>query len=213
MMKKVYYGGIMFLALGLFTACGANEEETETTTTEEEVTVIEGRYELTPQTDNLAWTGSWVGGSSDGNTHDGVISVTEGFVEVNGESYEGSFTIDMNSIVNLDLEEEEYNAKLVGHLKSDDFFNVEAFPTAEVEVSAVDTEEATVTVHAFGTSLTQTVPVKATITEENVTLTGSFAFDFEEVNMPGMQANPEAPENGHVATEINFDLNLSLDKK
>jgi len=211
-MKKVYYGGMMFLALGLFTACGANEETTEETTVEEEVTVIEGRYELTPQEDNLAWVGSWTGGDSDGNEHNGTIAITEGYVEVSGDTYTGSFTIDMGSIVNIDVEAEEYNEKLVGHLKSDDFFNVEEFPTVQVEISAENTEEANVTVHGFGLTLTQTVPVNATITEDNVLLTGSFTFDFEEANMPGMQADADAPENGHVSTEIQFDLNVSLDK-
>ena len=37
----------------------------------------------------------------------------------------GQFSIDMNSINNTDIESEEYSAKLEGHLKDEDFFNVE----------------------------------------------------------------------------------------
>jgi polyisoprenoid-binding protein YceI len=47
----------------------------------------------------------------------------------------GTFTLDMTSIVNLDLEAEEWNQKLVGHLKSDDFFSVETHPTATFKIT------------------------------------------------------------------------------
>jgi len=42
----------------------------------------------------------------------------------------GTFVIDMSSIVCTDLEDEDTNGKLVGHLKSADFFDVENHPTA-----------------------------------------------------------------------------------
>ena len=45
-----------------------------------------------------------------------------------------TFIIDMSTITNTDLEDAEYNAKLVNHLKSDDFFGVEKFPTAKLEI-------------------------------------------------------------------------------
>ncbi len=40
----------------------------------------------------------------------------------------------MTTITCTDIEDGEYNQKLVGHLKSDDFFGVEKFPTAEFVV-------------------------------------------------------------------------------
>jgi polyisoprenoid-binding protein YceI len=41
----------------------------------------------------------------------------------------------MTSITNTDLKDEGYNQKLFGHLKSDDFFGVEKYPTATFEVT------------------------------------------------------------------------------
>ena len=41
----------------------------------------------------------------------------------------------MTTITNSDLKDEGYNQKLVGHLKSDDFFGVEKFPTASFVVT------------------------------------------------------------------------------
>jgi polyisoprenoid-binding protein YceI len=41
-------------------------------------------------------------------------------------------------MVNTDLTDPEWNAKLIGHLKSDDFFSVATFPTAELVITKVD---------------------------------------------------------------------------
>ena len=80
----------------------------------------------------ITWTGAKVGGS-----HTGNISLKEGSFSFDGEQLTGgSFTIDMTTITNTDLEG-EYNGQLVGHLKSDDFFGVATYPTAKVEITEV----------------------------------------------------------------------------
>ena len=43
--------------------------------------------------------------------------------------------MDMNSITCSDLEDENYNKKLVDHLKSDDFFGVKSFPNAKLVIT------------------------------------------------------------------------------
>ena len=75
--------------------------------------------------------------------HTGTISLSEGaFSIADGTLVGGSFTIDMNSIVNTDIPaDSEYNAKLVGHLKSADFFEVEKFPTSKFEITEVKEHE------------------------------------------------------------------------
>ncbi len=66
----------------------------------------------------------------------GVFTVNNGKVE------SGSFLIDMKSIVNLDIPvDDENNAKLVGHLKSPDFFDVEKYPSAAFEVTGFEEKE------------------------------------------------------------------------
>ena len=78
----------------------------------------------------LKWHGKKVTGE-----HWGNISLEEGWISWNSNKIvKGEFVIDMTTITNTDLEDEEYNAKLVGHLKSDDFFGVEKFPTAKLEI-------------------------------------------------------------------------------
>lgn len=78
----------------------------------------------------VKWTGSKIGGS-----HHGEIKIKDGFFDLkNGEINGGKVVIDMNTLTNTDLEDAEYNQKLVGHLKSDDFFGVSSYPTSTFEV-------------------------------------------------------------------------------
>lgn len=59
-----------------------------------------------------------------------------GYLEVkSGSIAGGEVVMDMNSITNSDLKDADYNQKLVGHLKSDDFFGVEKFPTSAFKVT------------------------------------------------------------------------------
>lgn len=71
--------------------------------------------------------------------HNGLISIQNGEVIMDGDQIKGgSFTIDMNSIVCLDIEDEAKNADLVNHLKSADFFEVETYPTAGFEITSAE---------------------------------------------------------------------------
>lgn len=79
----------------------------------------------------VEWTGKKIGGA-----HNGEVKVKSAFLEIkDGEIVGGKVEIDMTTITNTDLEDEGYNQKLVGHLKSDDFFGVEKHPTASFEVT------------------------------------------------------------------------------
>ncbi len=81
---------------------------------------------------NIVWNGYKVTGS-----HTGNIQLKSGELEFDGDQLTGgSFVIDMTSITNTDLEG-AWNQKLVGHLKSDDFFGVEKYPTATFEITQV----------------------------------------------------------------------------
>lgn len=76
----------------------------------------------------LKWTGEKVTGK-----HWGHIKLKSGELGIkNGKITKGTFIIDMNSITCEDLEDAGYNQKLVGHLKSDDFFGVEKYPEAKL---------------------------------------------------------------------------------
>jgi polyisoprenoid-binding protein YceI len=89
------------------------------------------KVEVNTKKSTIDWHGEKVLGE-----HEGNIQVKSGYIELkNDQIVAGNFVIDMTTITNTDLEDEGYNQKLVGHLKSDDFFGVEKFPTANFVVT------------------------------------------------------------------------------
>ncbi|MEI7897801.1 MAG: YceI family protein [bacterium] len=63
--------------------------------------------------------------------HEGTIAIKSGSFKTSKDKITaGTFAIDMATIVDKDLANEEYNKKLVGHLSSADFFDVAKFPEA-----------------------------------------------------------------------------------
>ncbi len=95
-------------------------------------TLNEGDKEVNTEKSKIVWKGYKVTGS-----HEGVINMTSGSLSFkNDKLTDGSFTIDMTSISNTDMEG-EYKGKLEGHLKSDDFFGVSKFPTAKLDFKKV----------------------------------------------------------------------------
>jgi len=93
-------------------------------------------YQADISKSEVAWLGKKVTGQ-----HNGFIDLKSANLEIkNGKLVGGSFEIDMNTITNEDLKDETYNKKLVGHLKSDDFFGVEKYPTSKFVIKSVKHE-------------------------------------------------------------------------
>lgn len=87
-------------------------------------------YSVLAEKSVLRWTGKTAAKS-----HQGVIKLKEGsFVIKKGKFVSGVFTVDMNSMMEGDGSDPNLGARLMGHLKSDDFFSVEKFPTATLTI-------------------------------------------------------------------------------
>lgn len=83
---------------------------------------------------SVQWVGKKVTGA-----HNGSIDIKTGELHFDDEKIVGgSFAIDMTSITVEDIEKEAMNAKLVGHLKSDDFFNTEKFKSATMTIKTIE---------------------------------------------------------------------------
>ncbi|MDM8001801.1 MAG: YceI family protein [Bacteroidota bacterium] len=125
----------------------------------------------------------WKGDKIVGSFHVGTIDLKSGWLTVDGSSITGGeFIVDMNSIKNSDLKDEKMRERLVGHLKSDDFFGVEKFPLSRLVItgSSKTTDGRTL----FRGSLTikeATHPVEFTATETKsgnvVTYVAAINFD------------------------------------
>lgn len=91
-------------------------------------------FTAVPAQSELSWKGTKVTGF-----HVGTLKLKSGkFAVEEGQLKSGEFDIDMTSLANTDIKDEGDKAKLVGHLKSDDFFSVEKFPVATLKVTQAE---------------------------------------------------------------------------
>jgi polyisoprenoid-binding protein YceI len=132
------------IAVSLLGACGGQQNtETEDVdgNTSADSTALSGTYEVAKDESAVMWEGTMleIGGISL-YSHNGTIGISEGSLEaVDGELVGGKITIDMT---NIDPKDENYSdqdggrsSDLVGHLSSDDFFNVAEHPTSTFEIT------------------------------------------------------------------------------
>lgn len=108
----------------------------------------EGELTLNTEVSKVEWIGKKVTGQ-----HNGTINIQEGTLHLHdGKMETGKVVINMESIVCEDLEDENWNSKLVGHLNSADFFDVQNHKTATLEILSVS--QITETQHTVKGSLT-----------------------------------------------------------
>lgn len=114
-MKKFHTIAVLAL-VGLLSFAFTNEKPT--------------KYNVDSSASNVVWTGKKVTGS-----HTGNINVSNGNIEMDGSKVTGGyFEIDMNSMTCTDLSGGGAE-KLIGHLKSDDFFGVANHGTANLKIT------------------------------------------------------------------------------
>jgi len=131
---------------------------------------------------------TWLGKKVTGE-HTGTIKIASGGLQFNEDKLVGgSFEIDMKSIENTDMENQEYNQKLVGHLKSDDFFGVEKYPTAILVVTDVNQKSASkyhvkgdITIK--GTTKSIEFPVEVSLMESKAVASASLTIDRSEFDV------------------------------
>jgi len=121
----------------LFVSCG--KDKPLTSETNEISTTKDGNiYTLDTLNSRIEWKGFKVV-KSDNTSHFGTIHFESGDVTVkDGKLESGKFVADMGTLTSVDLKDDsEQLGKLVGHLMSGDFFEVEKYPTASYEITKV----------------------------------------------------------------------------
>ncbi|TXK26315.1 YceI family protein [Pontibacter qinzhouensis] len=135
-MKKtaIFASFAAILALSACNETANTTADTETVTSEATAATGEGEaYKVVADQSEAKWHGTKVAGE-----HYGTIDIKEGELLVADDQVTGgTFVIDMASIQNTDITDAENNGKLVGHLKSDDFFGVEKYPNATFTIKSL----------------------------------------------------------------------------
>ena len=218
-MKKI---ALILSAAAFLVACNnSGNAEKATTTDTQAVTSKEGTPYSIDSTTLVTWTGSKPTGK-----HDGTFKVSEGSLLVNNNNLTGgSFTIDINSLNNLDLASSPKDkAGLEGHLKSPDFFDAGKFPTAKFEITSVEPyvadsaskmKDAT---HIIKGNLTlkdstKNIAFPAKVTVDANTVAAFADFNIDRTSWGMSYKGPNNPQDWVISKEVNIKLALSASKK
>lgn len=92
-----------------------------------------GACSLNTETSRLRWIGRNLS-----NQHDGTIALKEGrlTMDEDGHPVRGRVVVDMTRMTCNDLKDSPMAKVLIGHLSNQDFFLVDQYPTAEIELNA-----------------------------------------------------------------------------
>lgn len=217
-MKKLIY---LFAAGSVFFACGEAKKTAEETKDVAEASTEAVTYAVNTETSSV----KWVGAKITETVHTGSVKISEGSLSVKDGAIEaGNFVIDMNTISNADLTEETGASKLVGHLKSADFFMVDTFPTAKFEISSVEKTEGAEGTHKVSGNLTIkgvtngiTFPATITTTEAGVEANAKIVINRNEwgIVWGGTQTEQGVKDflkNNLIKDEIEFEVSLKATK-
>ncbi|MBV8256080.1 MAG: YceI family protein [Chitinophaga sp.] len=90
-------------------------------------------FQVDAKQSKLNWVGKKVTGQ-----HSGTINIAAGTLLLeNNVLKSGNFSLDTRSIAVTDIKDADGNAKLLGHLKADDFFSVEKYPSADFVITSL----------------------------------------------------------------------------
>lgn len=169
-------------------------------------------------------TVEWIGTKPVGQHH-GTFKIENGTLVVSESAIEGgSFVIDIKSL-QPDDQNDEYNAKLQGHLLSEDFFKAEEYPTGTFEITSVSegventedlkmkdaTHMITGNLTLRGVTKSITFPAKVEMNGDKVTADANFNIDRTNWNM--VYGNDESLGDKFIRPEVNLDIHLVADKQ
>ncbi len=167
-------------------------------------------YKVDTQKSTIVWKGKKVTGE-----HYGNVTLTSGTLTAdNGKLKGGSFESDLRTLTVTDLKDQEYNQKLVNHLKSDDFFSVEKHPKSTFVITSVSPQSGgQVQVKGKLTikGITQEVSFPATVKADKNQLTASAKIPVDRTKYDIKFRSTNFFENlGDKAIHNDFELDVNL---
>jgi polyisoprenoid-binding protein YceI len=203
-MKKTV--ALAAIALFSFTAFAGKPAKTKKTT--------EDTYKVSAEKSTFKWKAKKVTGE-----HSGEAKFSTGTIVINGKNLVGgTIEVDMTTINATDLQG-EYQGKLNGHLKGDDFFAVEKFKTATLKIKSASTIKdaiigsnnynVTADLTIKGITKEVTFPAMVVVSKEQVITKAE--FDIDRTNFDIKYGSGKFFEGiGDKAIMDNFSINVRL---
>lgn len=192
-MKKLGFFALGIATLGLYSCSSENAEV----------------YQLITDKSDILWFGDYIKDGNLDHSHEGQLTFNSGSISVvDGAVVGGEFELNMNSIKEMNAPfGEEQALKLEGHLKSEDYFNVEKFPTAKILITGSKDGN----VQGILTLKGIDMPFDATMSFKNddssAALNGGFELDFSVFKMDGIGGEGE-----YVSPKIKINVNAEFKK-
>ena len=179
-MKRIILS--LLVVASVLTAC--KESKKEKVQVKEAVKVAVNVDELN-NVDATSSVLTWIGTKPTG-AHNGTVALKSGGLLVeNNKLIQGVFVIDMSTITNVDMAGADGAGKIEGHLKSADFFDIAAYPTAKFVITSVVEAEGklAVTGNLQIKDVTKSITIPAMISEEGgVTTFKSDVFNVDRAD-------------------------------
>lgn len=212
MKRNLTNAAVFFAALTVLVSCG-DKKTVETKDAQAPAVATELSQNFTVDTvgSTLGWMGKKVTGQ-----HNGKISISNGTISVEkNEIKAGNFVINMNSITIEDIKDAKENGKLLGHLKSPDFFDVAKYATSKFEVTGAEKMQSADSMKINGNltikdiSKNISIPAKVTMDSTKFEAAAKFSIDRTEWNIQyGSGKFFKNIGDKAINDAIEFDLNL-----
>ncbi len=217
-------------SMSFFSSCNNAPNSQDAEVTDSVAVVEETPMAQELMVDPSASAVTWVGTKPTGQ-HNGTfgISPDSKLMVENGMLTGGTIMIDMTDIKVLDIEKAEENAKLVGHLKSDDFFAVETHPMTTftitsleaIDASTIEMEEGEYTTENPTHKITgnlKMMDVEKAITfyanvsmpsENEVKASAKFNLDRTDFNVSYMAEGMDAVKDKFINNKVNVGFDIT----
>ncbi len=217
-MKKVVYT-MLVASLALF-SCGGEEKKDDKKKDgkeEKKEEVVENQgpvtYKANKMESAIEWTG-YKGDDPSNDAHTGILLLDGGeFILEGNKITKGMFKIDMSTMAETtEGANEEYSAKLIGHLGNEDFFNVGTHGYADFALMSATETEAKGSILVMGKTINVEFPYTIESQGDKAVLTAEFSVDFSSLALPGMQMEEGGDPAEKVSDKVNVKVKLVGDK-
>lgn len=209
-MKKINLFALGLIAFALTSCAGESAEDAEIGNEDEQAQ----EYTYEDKESIVKWAGIYIKNGAYDHDHTGFISISSGSVfVVNGAIISGQFEVDLKSIDERDATMgEESRVKLVGHLKSEDFFDVANSPTATIRLQRCTPNLIQGVLFLKGVEMPFESPGEFEILEAGnlVRISGELDMDFTKFAMPGFG---EEGESEYVSPMVKIGYSVIMRKK
>lgn len=164
-------------------------------------------FKVDPAASKVEWVAYKLTGQ-----HTGTVNVKAGTLEFNGDKLiSGKLDIDMTALAVTDIQG-EWGAKLLNHLKGDDFFSIDKFPSSALSVKKSESKGAgkyTVVADLTIKGITKEITFDAFINQAAGTATADLKVDRTWYDIK-YRSGKFFPEVGDKMIKDEFDIKVSL---